>query len=250
MFKNTYHKRSQLVKGIEHLHSLYDSRHCKQHLLFSEFFGLFFFFFFFPHIRQDRFGWKEHQIQWKNGLGTWLGIPRAEELSGATPFLRPQGFWPMLLSSLRSPASVLVYHHTLSSQQLPALGLLDLTDMASPLSDQVHSFSSVSSVDAGSLAGTCHLSWSPFPSGVRRGWAEEPQQELGRGKQSDSGDCATFFTGKGTSLCFFPYTLACLVDTFSTVHSFLVRTLDKRPETKESFLVSAVVRDQNRGLLW
>ena len=62
MFKNTYHKRSQLVKGIEHLHSLYDSRHCKQHLLFSEFFGLFF-FFFFSHIRQDRFGWKEHQIQ-------------------------------------------------------------------------------------------------------------------------------------------------------------------------------------------
>ena len=43
MFKNTYHKRSQFLKGIEHLHSLYDSKHCKQHLLFSE---LVFFFFF------------------------------------------------------------------------------------------------------------------------------------------------------------------------------------------------------------
>ena len=121
-------------------------------------------FFFFTCIGQDRFGWKEHQIQWKNGLGMWLAVPGAEELSGATPFLRPQGFWPMLLSSLCSPASVLVYHHTLSSQQLPAPGLLDLTDMASPLSDQVRSFSSVSrEALTGSLTVTCHLSWSPFP---------------------------------------------------------------------------------------
>ena len=46
MFKNTYHKRSQLLKGIEHLHSLYDSKHYKQHLLFSELVFFFFFFFF------------------------------------------------------------------------------------------------------------------------------------------------------------------------------------------------------------
>ena len=137
-------------------------------------------FFFFTCIGQNRFGWKEHQIQWKNGLGMWLAVPGAEELSGATPFLRPQGFWPMLLSSLCSPASVLVYHHTLSSQHLPAPGLLDLTDMASPLSDQVRSFSSVSrEALIGSLTVTCHLSWSPFPFGVGRGWAEELQQGLG-----------------------------------------------------------------------
>ena len=140
-------------------------------------FCLFICFFFFACIGQDRFGWKEHQIQWKNGLGMWLGVPGAEGLSAATPFLQPRGFWPMLLSSLCSPASVLFSHHTQSSQQLPAQAYstlqiwphLCLTRCILFLQSQDRL-----SLDAGSLAGTCHLSWLPFPFGVGRGWEEEP----------------------------------------------------------------------------
>ena len=102
------------------------------------------------------------------------GVVRSHSLSAAPGILAYAPFLTLLPS-----LSVGLPPHT----ELPTVtspGLLDLTDMASPLSDQVRSFSSVSrEALIGSLTVTCHLSWSPFPFGVGRGWAEELQQGLG-----------------------------------------------------------------------
>lgn len=203
--------------------SIVNSIYCFQSLFFFLFFG--FVLFFSYRAGPVLVGRNIRSV--KKWIGSSdLGI-QAEELSGATPFLRPQGFWPILLSSLRSPASVLVYHHTLSSQQITSPGAAHYRYGLTSVWPGTFFFFSLR-VDAGSLAGTCHL--SDHLSLLVLGEAEQKNlSRAGKGKQKRLRWLQLLFAGKGTSLCFFPYTLACLVDTFSTVHSFLVRTLDKAP---------------------
>ena len=69
---------------------------------------------------------------------------------------------------------------------------------------------------------------------------EAGQKNLSKGSEGASKmtHVATLlsFTEKGTSLRFFSCVLACLVDTFSSMHSFLVRNLNKWPEFKQSLV--------------
>lgn len=66
---------------------------------------------------------------------------------------------------------------------------------------------------------------------------EAGQENLSKGSEgaSKTTHVATLlpFTEKGASLCFFSRVLACLMDTFGSMHSFLVTNLNKRPEPKQ-----------------
>lgn len=66
---------------------------------------------------------------------------------------------------------------------------------------------------------------------------EAGQENLSKGSEgaSKTTHVATLlpFTEKGASLCLFSRVLACLMDTFGSMHSFLVTNLNKRPEPKQ-----------------